>query len=284
MTSQFPYKKSFVQQLQADGKQPQTINQYQLTLADFFQYEQHFNPTYHASGLIADITENDIKAYLAMLRDRREFKTSTINKSLSNLNGYFSFLFAYRTITTLPTFAIKGQPVGAEQPVDDWPVQLPDLLTNADLHVYTRAFLLFTCKSYTASEILAPNFYQQLNHLTFSTNEQVFLTTFSDFLVPLQSEFDTKDLFLKQRKRGDDPHLSLAALHKYLTGDSQRAGLPLTPVLLRQSFVLWFLREHRATDLASVMHDLRLDLTSLGYYQNLLRKQDLQRLRANKLS
>jgi len=281
MAANFPYEKSFLQQLQSDNKQAQTITQYQLTLTDFFTYEQHFNPTYHASGLLADISENDIKAYLDMLRTQRQFKTSTLNKSLSNLNGYFSFLFAHRTITSLPTFTIKGQPIPSEQPVDDWPVQLPKLLANEDLHVYTRAFLLFTCKSFTANEMLTPNFYQQLKHLTFSTDEQVFLEKFKTFLQPLQADLNTQDLFLKQRKRGVDPHLSLAALHKYLGGDSQRAGLPLKPVLLRQSFVLWVLREHRTTPLAELMTSLRLDIASLGYYQNLLRKQDLRRLKAS---
>lgn len=282
MTPTFPYEQSFVDQLTADAKQPQTIVQYQLTLRDFFNYQQHFNGTYQASGLLIDITENDIQAYLSMLKEQRQFKTSTLNKSLSNLNGYFSFLFAHRRITTLPTFAIKGQPLTGNQTADDWPVQLSKLLSNDDLHVYTRAFLCFTCHSFTASEILSPNFYQQLKSLTFSDDEQVFLTKFKTFLAPLQAEFQTQDLFLKQRKRGTEPRLSLAALHKYLSGDSQRAGMPLKPVWLRQSFILWYLRGHRDTELPVIMATLRLDLASLGYYQNLARQQELRQLRAAK--
>jgi len=282
MTANYPYEKSFIDQLTADGKQPQTIVQYQLTLRDFFNYQQHFNPTYQSSGLLIDITENDIQAYLGMLKDQRQFKTTTLNKSLSNLNGYFSFLFAHRRITTLPTFAIKGQPITGKQSADDWPELLPQLLANDDLHVYTRAFLLFTCHSYTASEILKPNFYEQLNSLTFSNDEQVFLSKFRTFLAPLQARLQTKDLFLKQRKRGVNPRLSLAALHKYLSGDSQRAGMALKPVWLRQSYILWYLREHRGTDLTVVMTNLRLDLASLGYYQNLARQQELRQLRASK--
>lgn len=282
MTATFPYEKSFVDQLTADEKQPQTIVQYQLTLRDFFNYQTHFNATYQASGLLIDITENDIQTYLTMLKDQRQFKTSTLNKSLSNLNGYFSFLFAHRRITTLPTFTIKGRPLTGTQAADDWPVQLPQLLANDDLHVYTRAFLLFTCHSFTASEILKPNFYQQHNSLTFTPNEQVFLTKFMAYLAPLQLALQTKDLFLKQRKRGLDPRLSLAALHKYLSGDSQRAGMPLKPVWLRQSFILWYLREHVGTAVPVIMSSLRLDLASLGYYQNLARQQELRRLRAAK--
>ena len=110
MTAKFPYAKSFLASLETAGKQASTIEQYELTLADFFNYEQHFNETFAKDQLLADLTENDIQAYLAMLREQRQFKTSTLNKCLSNLNGYFSYLFSHRIITTLPTFTIKGQP------------------------------------------------------------------------------------------------------------------------------------------------------------------------------
>jgi len=282
MITHFPYEKSFIQHLTTADKHPQTIDQYRLTLADFFNYEQHFNQTFAASGLLADLTENDVQAYLAMLKTKRDYQPSTLNKSLSNLNGYFNYLFEHRVITTLPTFAIKGQPLTTEQRSADWPVQLPALLANDDLHVYTRLFLLLTCKGYPVSTILAPNFYQQFAKLTFSNEEQVFLSKFNAFIKPLQAQFQTSALFLKTRQRGDDPYLTLAALHKYLTGDSQRLGLPLKPTALYQSFVLWYLRQHRTTEPTEVMRALHLDLTSLGYYQNLLRQQDLRALRQPK--
>ncbi|RRK10952.1 integrase [Lactiplantibacillus garii] len=280
MTAQFPYEKSFTKQLQANGKQPSTIEQYQLTLADFFNYEQHFNETFAKDQLLADLTENDVQTYLDMLQDQRSFKRSTMNKALSNLNGYFSYLFEHRIITTLPTFSIKGKALTNDQQLLRWPDQLPSLLQNDDLHVYTRAFLLFTCKGFTTAEMLAPDFEQQLNHITFSDSEQVFLEKLMTFLQPLRTSGQS-GLFLKVRQRGQDAHLSLAALHKYLGGDSQRVGLPLKPVALRQSYVLWVLDQHRNTDPEILMRRLRLDDSSLAYYQNLLRRQDLRQFRNN---
>ncbi|AVK60400.1 integrase [Lactobacillus sp. CBA3605] len=282
MTINFPYEKSFIAHLTAADKQPKTVAQYQLTLTDFFNYEQHFNDTFAASNLLVDLTENDIKLYLAMLKDNRHYQQSTLNKTLSNLNGYFSYLFEHRIMTTLPTFAIKGQPLTNEQLPADWPATLPELLKNDDLHVYTRAFLLLTCKGYTVSEMLAVDFYQVFKKNTFSTSEQVFLSTLKTFLSPLQTHYQTNDIFLKTRQRGQDPHLSLAALHKYLSGDGQRLGLPLKPTTMRQSYILWYLRQHRSLDSATVLKTLRLDVESLDYYQNLLRKQDLKRLRSAK--
>ncbi len=283
MPLQFPYEKSFVQQLEAAGKQPTTIEQYRLTLADFFNYEQHFNQTFAQDQLLADLTENDIQAYLEMLRQQRQFKTSTLNKALSNLNGYFSYLFEHRIITTLPTFSIKGKPLTNDQDALHWPEQLSTLLANDDLHVYTRAFLLFTCKGFTAQEMLTSNFDSQLKNIIFSNDEQVFLKKLTTFLQPLQTN-GARGYFLKIRQRGQDPHLTLSALHKYLAGDSQRIGLPLKPVALRQSFMLWYLDQHRTDTLESIMHVLRLDETSLAYYQNLLRRQDLRALQAKRES
>lgn len=279
MTTKFPYEKSFVTSLEAAGKKAVTITQYQLTLSDFFNYEQHFNATFAADQLLADITENDVQLYLEMLRTQRQFKPSTLNKSLSNLNGYFSYLFEHRIITTLPTFSLKGQPLKNDQQLASWPEQLPTLLTNDDLHVYTRLFLLLTCKSYTATEMLTPGFVDEFNQLTFKPAEKQFLTTYHAYVAPLQQQSSSHDLFLKSRQRGQDPHLTLAALHKYLAGDAQRLGMPLKPIALRQSFILWALDQRRAEEPTVIMTDLRLDFNSLGYYQNLLRRQDLRTLK-----
>ncbi|VDG19419.1 phage integrase N-terminal SAM-like domain-containing protein [Lactiplantibacillus mudanjiangensis] len=281
MSTHFPYEKSFINQLTMADKHPQTIAQYQLTLTDFFNYQQHFNETFATSGLLADLTENDIKVYLAMLKNQRGYQQSTINKSLSNLTGYFNYLFEHRIITTLPTFGVKGQPLTSAQQLSNWPEQLADWLANDDLHVYTRACLLFTSKAYEASEMLAPDFYQDLAKLNFSTSEHIFLSKFKAYIEPLQSQYQTKALFLKTRRRGPEPQLSLSALHKYLTGDSQRLGVPLKPVALYQQYILWYLRQHRLDEPTTIMQTLRLDATSLGYYQNLLRRQDLRTLKAN---
>ncbi|WP_318766116.1 phage integrase N-terminal SAM-like domain-containing protein [Lactiplantibacillus carotarum] len=282
MTTKFPYEKSFVAQLQADGKQPATIEQYQLTLADFFNYQQHFNDVFAKDQLLADLTENDVQAYLEMLKHNRQFKQSTLNKSLSNLNGYFSYLFEHRIITTLPTFSIKGKPLDHASDSSAWPEHLADWLANEDLHVYTRTFLLLTTKGFTATEMLMPNFYQQLDHTTFSPSEQAFLEELTTYLQPLRTQSQSPDLFLKSRQRGNDVHLSLAALHKYLGGDGQRLGVPLKPVALRQDFILWYLDQHRATATEQILQTLRLDETSLIYYQNLLRQRDLKALRSER--
>jgi len=279
MPAQFPYAKSFVADLQAAGKQASTIEQYELTLADFFNYEQHFNEVFAKDQLLADLTESDIQTYLDMLRDQRQFKQSTLNKCLSNLNGYFSYLFSHRVITTLPTFNIKGQPATTIPTTNAWPLQLTAWLANDDLHPYSRAFLLLTYKGYTATEMLSVGFYKQLDQITLTATEQAFWTKFQTFLLPLQSQSGSADIFLKSRQRGTDPHITLAALHKYLAGDSQRLGIPLKPVAVRQDFILWYLDQHRTTDPVAIMTRLRLDETSLIYYQNLLRRQELRVLR-----
>ncbi|WRM16957.1 hypothetical protein T1K45_12610 [Lactiplantibacillus plantarum] len=67
-----------------------------------------------------------------------------------------------------------------------------------------------------------------------------------------------------------------------MAGDSQRLGVPLKPVALRQDFMLWFLNQHRTSEPTEIMQQLRLDETSLEYYQNLLRQRDLRTLKATK--
>ena len=110
MTAKFPYAKSFLASLETAGKQASTIEQYELTLADFFNYEQHFNETFAKDQLLADLTENDIQAYLAMLREQRQFKTSTLNKCLSNLNGYLGIYFHTELLQLYQPLQSKGNP------------------------------------------------------------------------------------------------------------------------------------------------------------------------------
>lgn len=279
MNAKFPYQKSFFKLLTQKGTDESTLVQYEKTLSDFFNYEQHFNETFARDQLLADFTENDIRSYLSMLATKRDYQITTVNKCLSNLRVYFGFLFEHRIITTLPTYAIKTKTIPAKNLATNWPELLPTWLTNKDLHPYTRVYLLLIAKGFKNNEIFAPGFYKDFYKLDFSPNEKIAVADLKQYNRPLQENYNSHELFLKTHARGVGYTLSLPALHRYLQTDSQRLGIPIRPVLLRKEYMLWYLAKHRNEAPEITMKRLRLDIDSLSYYQNQLRIKDLRLLK-----
>lgn len=276
MHVKFPYQKSFFDTLKQRDIDESTLFQYENTLTDFFNYEQHFNETFAKDQLLEDFTENDIQNYLIMLEQQRGYQNTTINKTLSNIKGYFGFLFEYRIITTLPTYAIKSKSLPANSKTTDWPDQLATWLTNSDLHPYTRIYLLLISKGFTTQEILTSDFYKVFEKLKFSEVEQNAVDDLKQYNQPLQNKYNCKNLFLKSVPRGEGYTLSLSAFHRYLRTDSERLGLSLKPSQLRNEYMLWYLSKHRNEAPEQTMNKLRLDITSFDYYKNQLRVRDIR--------
>lgn len=280
MSTSFPYKKGFFASLQKKHINDSTLLQYEHTLSDFFNYEQHFNEIFAKDQLLSNLAENDVKTYLEMLSHNRQYQDTTLNKTLSNLKVYFNFLFEHRIITTPPTFSIKSKALVGNRQVTDWPTQLPEWLINKDIHPYTRVYLLLISKGFQLTEILSPGFYKIFNQLDFNASEQVAVDDLKAYNLPLQQSYDCKELFLKHTARGTGYTLSLPALHRYLRADSERLGIPIKPALLRKEYMIWYLAKHRNQSTGETMKQLRLDINSLEYYQNQLRIKDIQQLRA----
>lgn len=267
----YPYQDGFERELNTRDIAVATRDEYTTTLKDFFHYLENFNPTYQREHRVDQLQTTDVEQYLAMLTNARQIQNQTYNKVLSHLNVYFKFLFSHGWTPYLPTLDLKSKPMSENRPVNfHWVDDLPDLLADERLHVYTRGTLLMISHGYPVQVFLKPDFTAQLATQDWSVSEQTFLLTWKNFVAPLQARFQSADWFLKQRAAAD-PHLTLPGLHKYLRPNEVVAGFRLSPSTLYQGYLVNYLRRHPRLSDQEATDQLHLEPDSIDYYRRLAR-------------
>lgn len=265
---QYPYQQPFRTFLNANHKSAITIDNYDAAVAQFFT----FLVDQGRSSQLSDITENDVRAYLAALQDYQAITISTYNKLLSQLNSYFSYLLSHHITTNLPTLTIHGKAVTAESGINTkWLYQLDTILGDEHIHFYTRLTLLLCSRGFTVHEFLQPGFERIWNQLKMrSAAEKAFKRAFTGFITPLQDKQQSSQIFLKRRFDPASPGLTNAGLHKYLRRDQEYLGFSCAPKYLHQAYVIHYLATHRTATDQELESQLNLDPASLSYYRHRL--------------
>ncbi len=265
---QYPYQQPFRSFLKAKQKSAITIDNYDAAVAQFFT----FLVDQGRSSKLRDITENDVRAYLAALQDYQSITISTYNKLLSQLNSYFSYLLSHHITNNLPTLTIHGKAVTPVSGINTkWLFQLDTILADEHIHFYTRLTLLLCSRGFTVHEFLQPGFERIWNQLKMNSSaEKAFKQSFTGFITPLQEKQQSSQIFLKQRFDSLNPGLTNAGLHKYLRRDQDYLGFSCAPKYLHQAYVLHYLAAHRKETDQELERHLNLDPASLSYYRHRL--------------
>ncbi|MHA8111151.1 phage integrase N-terminal SAM-like domain-containing protein [Lactobacillaceae bacterium Melli_B4] len=271
-TNNYPYQAEFINYLKQTDLAPITIREYSSTLIDLFEYLSNFNQGYQQDHRVSQLFDRDIQQYMDMLVNKRNITNTTYNKVLSHLNIYFKYLFSHDFTQKLPTLNLKGRERKPLASVSvKWLQQLPYILADDRVHIYTRLVLLLISKGYNLKEFLQPNFYREFDQIKWSPDEQVFIDKFKNFIGPIQARQSSPDIFLKQRFAGD-PHITLPGIHKYLKPDEKKIGMTLKPSQLFQSYVVAYILDHPNLSDTELSTNLRLDMLSILYYHNLIQK------------
>lgn len=269
---QYPYQHQFRSYLQIKQKSPVTVNNYDAAVAQFFTFliDQGRDTKLH------DITENDVRAYLAALQDNQSITIRTYNKVLSQLNSYFSYLLSHRITTVLPTLTLHGKAVRPDSRINTkWLFKLDTILGDDHIHFYTRLTLLLCSRGYTVHEFLQPGFERIWKQLAMnSPAEQAFRHAFTAFITPLQDKQQSSLIFLKRCFDPASPGLTNAGLHKYLRRDQEYLGFSCAPKYLHQAYVMHYLATHRNETDQELERFLNLDPASLNYYRRRLTSDD----------
>lgn len=268
----YPYQANFLQYLKHENLADPTLQSYDQTLTELFNYLTAHNRGYTNNPIIDNIFDRDITDYLAMLLGESQIKPTTYNKLLSQINRYFKFLFTHQLTKKLPTLELHGKALKSNQTLNlKWLQLLPRILVDDKIHPYTKLTLFLISKGYQITEFMQSGFYQEWNQITTTTTvEHQFMQSFCNYIKPLQQCQHSQDIFLKQRLALDAPLLSVPGLHKYLKPDSQYVGFDLTPQKLRQSYILQMLQQLKNQPDTVIETKLHLNPASLSYYQHLL--------------
>lgn len=265
----YPYQDSFEIFLQNKSLSGVTIEEYNKTLADLFNYLSNFNVGYQKQHQVSNLFTRDIEDYLLMAQTNRHINNNTYNKILSHINGYFKFLFTHNLNPNLPTIEVSSLKSIQEHPLNlQWIANLNTILQDDQVHFYSRMVLLLISKGFKANEFLQPGFYKLLPTINFNSIEKKFLYKFDDFIQPIQNKQNSYDIFLKQRFSAD-PHITMAGLHKYLTPSEQHLNMSLSPSDLFQSYIIDYMKKNPKLSNLELSSNLNLDLSSIKYYQKL---------------
>lgn len=269
---QYPYQTAFHRELKAIGRAQMTIDAYDATLCQLFNYLEDQRPIYAHDPSANNVTETDVRAYLNWLRDEQDITLATFNKVLSQLSRYFRFLFTHQLIDNYPTLTIHGKATKPNQHLSTkWLLKLDDILADDQLQLYTRAVLFLSSRGYTVAEFLQPGFGDVWRSLQpKNAVERDFMKTFAAYIAPIQQLQNCQDIFLKQRLNREHPWISNAGLFKYLKADEDYLGFKLAPKYLHQSYILYEIARHRDATPQELQTRLRLNPQSLLYYQRLL--------------
>ncbi|UQS86568.1 phage integrase N-terminal SAM-like domain-containing protein [Nicoliella spurrieriana] len=266
----YPYQKNFELYLHQVPLAQITIDEYSATLIDLFEYLSNFNRGYQRDHRVSELFDRDVQQYMNMLVSERNITNTTYNKVLSHLNIYFKYLFTQDLTQKLPTLTLKGKERKTPASVSvKWLNELPVIIADDRIHIYTRLVMLLISKGYNLKEFLQPGFYHEFEQIQWSPSEQEFINKFKAFIGPIQIRQSSSDIFLKQRFAGD-PHITIQGIHKYLKPDEQKIGMQLKPSQLFQSYIVDYILKHPRLSDTELSEHLRLDMVSILYYRKLI--------------
>lgn len=269
--SHYPAELGFTTYLTHQGLSPATVASYGKTIQQLITFLAANRPRAVADAL-NNVNTNDLRAYFSYLQDERHITINTYNKTLAQLNRYFTYLFENQLISNYPTLPLHGRAVKAKPTVHpgEWLSKLPRILADDQVSFYTRLTLLLLAHGFTVGEFLHPGFWKTWADVQpIIPGEQHFREAFAAFHQPLASRQQCPDLFLKQRINLQAPLLGNPALHKYLKADESYLCLKLNPAQLHQDYVLTNLSAMDGQSNNDIMAKLHLDPASLLYYQRL---------------
>ncbi len=183
----YPAEKGFTTYLTHQGLSQVTIASYGQTIQQLITYLAANRPQAVADAL-DHVTTDDLRAYLSYLLDERHITMNTYNKTLAQLNRYFTYLFENHLISNYPTLPLHGRAVKnhPRAHLGEWLSKLPRILADDQVSFYTRLTLLIIAHGFTVADFLQPGFWQ-----TWSTvkptipGEQEFRQAFAAFHQPL---------------------------------------------------------------------------------------------------
>ncbi|TDN01503.1 site-specific integrase [Lactobacillus crispatus] len=252
----FPYQASFDAWCTHVNKLNQlSIDMINSVLFNFWNY--------HVANAVGDIDIKNIKVsdvndYLTQLDVHEHLKTRTINKYISYIRKYFTFLTQAHLIDSYPLVGLKGISYQRRTTVViNWMNDLPNML-NLGLHPETIKLLLLISLGYTPKELLKVRWLEIAEHIHNSGLKA--------YIVKNLNFTKTPNPFIFQKQNGDGPIATNESFMRAVRLDRDILPLDLSISKLRQSYILSYVSNSNLTD-QYLMTRLKLSSKRLAYYK-----------------
>ncbi|RVU76852.1 site-specific integrase [Lactobacillus xujianguonis] len=256
----YPYENEFFAYCKNEKKYTdRTMLIVTKSVASFWNYYQNGAD----DATLDNIQATDIQNYLNSLETNLGMKKNTINKYISHLKVYFTFLYSHHLIKNYPVIEINGRRFNRKHIyVINWMDKLPQIAQIDGIHPETVKMMLAIALGYLPDEVLKLRYsdvYSKIN----SYELRQYLKKHTNFT------------------NGDDPYILGKKFGGYYASDfhlSRRAepdrkliGMDITLQNLRLSFVYSILSREDMTD-KQLQQKLKVNAKTLFYYrQNMMR-------------
>lgn len=255
MQNAYPYEEAFIKNCKVNGLSNTSIKMANQAISNFWKY---YIGNSNDEANVNNVKSSDVREYLNQLDMKEHLQTRTLNKYLTYLKKYFSFLASYRYISSFPLFDIKGKPFQRNLTVIiDWMDQIPSFL-ELDLHSDTIKLLLLISLGYEVSDLLSVRWNEIANNINDKQLKKYVVDhlNFENFRNPT---------IFQSRKKGDKL-ISLETVMHRIRQDQDKISLPLVPKKLRQSYVLSVVSNSTLND-EQLKKKLRINDKSISYYR-----------------
>lgn len=255
----YPYKKNFRNYCKTEKRLTDASIVLTEKSADTF-WNYYINSVDNPD--INSVTETDLRNFFNSLETQLHFKKNTINKYVSHIKTYFTYLYSHHLIDNYPVVMISGRHWNRQHDVViNWMDKLPEIAQIDGLNPITVKFLLATALGYKPDEILQLRFNTVMRQL----NNDILIDYIGN-----HCDFSHGDNPYLISKKNGGFYASDFNLARAIEPDREILGMQLTLQSLRLSYVYSKLSDKTKTD-EDLKQILRINQKSLLYYRkNLL--------------
>lgn len=208
-----------------------------------------------------NINQSTIAEYLDFLEQQKNFKKSTINKYLSYIRSYFTFLYDHNLITHYPLVNIKGRHFSRQHVYKiNWMKDLPILIKSTKLHTETKLLLICIALGYETKSILSLKYSTIISQVN---NKEI-----KSYLEDYKNKQNSKNNYIFETSDGH-PYASQFNIEQHIMADRNYLRMQLTFQSLRRSYIYSVIQQNYTdTELLKKLHISAASL--VNYRKNLI--------------
>lgn len=227
---------------------------------------------------IDKVTPTDIRAFLDYLENDRQYKIRTINKYLTYLRKYFSYLFEYQHLPILPTLSIADRHLNRSKTVViNLAKHLDDFIDNKELSLTTKKVIVLTALGVPSNKLIKLHF----QDLSCFTNNLELLTWLKNNL-----KFEQNRNPLIFSKQNGQALTNTRMIRIALLKDQDHTFIPLSIQDLTDSYIYTLVANLHLSD-QELLRQLNCSRKTLTYYKsnlNLYQINDYLKLKQKKMN
>lgn len=251
----FPYQKNFNEWCKSQNLAPQTITSINQSIFYFWNY---FLKNSNSEPKITNVSSQDIRSFIDYLEQYQHKTISTLNKYVTHLKKYFSFLYNHQLVKKYLFTDLHGYTFDRTPHICiDWIKNLKEIISWSEISLTTKKVLILIAYGFD------PKTFLNLTKSDISSIKN------PDYRAILTTNTDENPLIF-QTKTGKEIS-ALTSLTRKIAPDKKVLNFDLTPRKLRLSYVYAQVNDPSLSDL-QLMELLQCSRKSLTYYRNQLDK------------